>query len=161
MTDKIVSLKTLKKSLKDRKGKTVVFTNGCFDILHYGHVAYLQKAKALGDILIVGLNSDSSIRRIKGDKRPLNPQLDRGLVLSALECVDYIVIFSEPTPVKLIKSIRPDVLVKGKDWRVQEIAGAKEVLEQGGKVKTIALVKNRSTTGLIERILHSHAQKTN
>jgi len=156
MPDKIVTLATLTKILKNRRGKKVVFTNGCFDILHYGHVAYLQKARSLGDILIVGVNSDSSVRGLKGKNRPLTSQNDRMRVLAALACVDYVVLFHNPTPLRLIKVLRPDILVKGKDWAVASIVGAREVLEAGGKVRTISYIKNRSTTGIIEKILKQH-----
>lgn len=134
------------------RGKKVVFTNGCFDILHVGHVDYLSKAKAMGDILVVGLNSDSSVRRLKGACRPVNRQLDRAKVLSALGFVDYITIFGEGTPEKLIKILKPNVLVKGGDWRKKDIAGAGFVTSCGGKVATIKFVKGYSTTSTIKRI---------
>jgi D-beta-D-heptose 7-phosphate kinase/D-beta-D-heptose 1-phosphate adenosyltransferase len=133
-------------------GKKIVFTNGCFDILHAGHVRYLKKAKALGDVLVVGLNSDRSVRAIKGPARPVVGQKDRAEVLSALECVDYVSIFGEPTPVKLIKAVRPDVLVKGADWKVGEIAGSDFVDSYGGKTLTVRLVKGKSTSGIIDKI---------
>ena len=134
------------------KGKRIVFTNGCFDILHVGHVDYLSKAKALGDILVVGLNSDSSVRNIKGKNRPINNERDRAKVLSSLSSVDYVSIFSESTPQRLIKKLKPDVLVKGGDWEVARIAGSDFVRSYGGKVKSIPFVKGYSTTSLIKRI---------
>lgn len=134
------------------EGRRVVFTNGVFDILHRGHVEYLAKARALGDLLVVGLNSDASVKRIKGPQRPLNPQEDRAAVLAALACVDAVVIFDEDTPLRLIEHLVPDVLVKGADWKVEEIVGADVVLRNGGRVENIALVPGRSTTEIIKRI---------
>ncbi|MBI5805398.1 D-glycero-beta-D-manno-heptose 1-phosphate adenylyltransferase [candidate division TA06 bacterium] len=134
-------------------GKKVVFTNGVFDILHRGHVEYLQKARELGDLLIIGLNSDSSVRRIKGPKRPLCGQEDRAIVLSALACVDHIVLFDEDTPQKLIEALVPDILVKGADYSVEQIVGADIVLKNGGEVLPIELTPGRSTSGLIKKIL--------
>jgi len=123
--NKFVSLQRLKTILRSsRKKKTIVFTNGCFDIIHAGHVRYLKKAKSLGDFLVVGLNSDSSVKKIKGEKRPIVPQKERAEVLSGLEAVDYVVLFNEPTPTKLIEAVLPDVLVKGADWASHEIVGA-------------------------------------
>jgi len=135
-----------------RMGRTTVFTNGCFDILHAGHVTYLEEARRLGDCLVVGLNSDASIRRLKGPDRPVNPESDRARVLAALGCVDAVVLFDEDTPLELIKALGPDVLVKGADWTEEEIVGGAEVRAAGGRVVTIPLVANRSTTGIIERI---------
>jgi rfaE bifunctional protein nucleotidyltransferase chain/domain len=123
------------------KGKRIVFTNGCFDILHVGHVDYLSMARKMGDVLVIGLNSDSSVRKIKGKGRPVNSQLDRARVLSALEPVDYISIFGESTPEKLIKRLRPDILVKGGDWKLDNIVGGKFVRSCGGKVRRIPFVK--------------------
>ena len=134
------------------RGKKIVFTNGCFDIIHAGHVDYLEKAKALGDFLVVGLNSDDSIRRIKGSCRPINPQEYRKKVLEALKPVDLVVIFEEDTPERLIKEIRPDVLVKGGDWKIENIVGADFVMSYGGIVKTIEFVYDISTTKIIEKI---------
>lgn len=152
--NKIVSLNILKKILKSKHGgKTIVFTNGCFDILHYGHVRYLTAAKDQGDILIVGLNTDKSTRRLKGNSRPVNPQKDRAAVLSALQCVDYVILFDEDTPYKLIAALKPDILVKGSDWCKKKIIGRDVVLSRGGKVVTIPFVKNRSTTSIIKKIL--------
>ncbi len=131
----------------------VVFTNGCFDILHAGHAQYLEQAKALGDVLIVGLNSDSGIKRLKGDSRPIVPQDERSFLLASLESVDYVVVFDEDTPWDLIKLIQPDVLVKGGDWKEQDIVGSDIVLANGGKVLSLAFRDGLSTTGIIERIL--------
>ena len=132
------------------QGKKVVFTNGTFDLLHLGHVTYLQKAKKHGDVLVVGVNTDRSVKSYKGPKRPLNPEKDRIRVLAALKCVDYAALFSDPTPLNLIKKVKPHVLVKGADWKKSQIAGAKEVESWGGKVKRIALVPNRSTTRILK-----------
>lgn len=154
---KTVSLKKLKAELDaGRRKKKVVFTNGCFDIIHAGHVRYLKKARSLGDVLVVGLNSDSSVRSIKGETRPIVPQKERAEVLSALECVDYVVIFSDTTPLKLIDAIRPDVLAKGADWAAKDIVGGDVVKKGGGKVARITLVKGRSTTNIIRRVLELH-----
>jgi rfaE bifunctional protein nucleotidyltransferase chain/domain len=152
MRKKILTLHRLKNILQRSDAKRVVFTNGCFDILHYGHVAYLEKAKALGDILIIGLNSDASVRRLKGKARPINNETDRARVLAALACVDYVVLFSQGTPLELIKTLKPDVLVKGGDWDISCIVGAEEVLADGGKVCVIPYIKSRSTTGIIDKI---------
>ena len=129
-----------------------MFTNGCFDILHAGHVTYLEKARQLGDVLVVGVNSDNSVRRIKGPDRPINPEEDRLKVISALQAVDYVTLFSEDTPLRLIQTLRPDTLVKGADWKKDEIVGGREVQSWGGKVKQIALVPGRSTTRVIEKL---------
>ncbi len=133
-------------------GKKVVFTNGCFDILHAGHVTYLEMARKAGDCLIVGLNSDTSVRSIKGPKRPLTSQDDRARVLAALRCIDYVVLFDEDTPYRLICSLLPDVLAKGADWPADQIVGAEEVKNNGGRVVRIPLVDGASTTTIIERI---------
>ncbi len=138
-----------------KKKKKVVFTNGCFDLLHYGHIQYLKKAKALGDILVVGLNSDSSVKKLKGTGRPLVPEKERAEILSALEFVDYVTIFSEETPANLIRQVKPDILVKGGDYSLDEIVGRDFVQSCGGKVVTIPLVKGKSTTGLIRKIKNS------
>ena len=134
---------------KDRQqGRKVVFTNGCFDILHAGHVSVLEFSRSKGDVLVVGLNSDESVRRLKGPTRPVNKQADRALVLAALESVSYVCIFKEDTPYHLIKAIRPDVLVKGGDYKPSEIVGR----EFAGKVVRFALLKGRSTTGIIKKV---------
>jgi len=139
-----------------KKGKKVVFTNGCFDIVHAGHVRYLKKAGSLGDILVVGLNSDSSVKGLKGRARPIVPQGERAEVMAALEFVDYVVIFNEPTPLRLISVLKPDILVKGADWASHEIVGADVVKKRGGKVSRIRLLKGRSTTNIIKKILTLH-----
>ncbi|MBN1688479.1 MAG: D-glycero-beta-D-manno-heptose 1-phosphate adenylyltransferase [Candidatus Omnitrophica bacterium] len=146
-------LKSLGKALRTKK-KRIVFTNGTFDLLHLGHVTYLEKAKCYGDILIVGVNSDASVRSYKSPGRPLNPEKDRLDVLAALSCVDYVTLFSDPTPICLIQDLRPHVLVKGADWKKSQIAGAKEVESWRGQVKRIPLVKGHSTTQIIKKIKH-------
>lgn len=142
----------LVKELKDRR-KRIVFTNGCFDLLHVGHVKYLQAARSFGDILILGLNSDASIRRLKGEKRPLIGEIERAHLLAALDCVDYVVIFDEDTPLKLIEAIRPDVLVKGGDYTREGVVGHEVVESYGGRVELVEFVDGRSTSGIIEKIL--------
>jgi rfaE bifunctional protein nucleotidyltransferase chain/domain len=144
-------IKSISESLR-RRGKILVFTNGVFDILHYGHVDYLTKAKKMGDILIVGLNTDSSVRKFKGKNRPIQNEKDRARILDALKPVDYVVLFSEATPEKLIELIRPDILVKGADYKISEIVGAEFVKSRGGRVKRIKLQKGRSTTGIIRKM---------
>lgn len=138
-------------SLK-REGKVIVFTNGCFDIIHAGHVDYLQKARSLGDFLIVGLNSDSSVKKIKGCSRPINPQDQRKKVLEALKPVDMVIIFDEETPERLIKEIKPDILVKGGDWKVENIVGADFVMSYGGKVYTVDFIYDTSTTKIVQKV---------
>ena len=133
-----------------RQGHTIVFTNGVFDILHRGHVEYLARARKLGDILIVGLNSDASVRRLKGPSRPLQRQQDRAVVLLALRSVDYVVVFSGDTPDKLIQSVRPDILAKGADYKLSEIVGATFVKSYGGKVRRIRLTRGQSTSKIIK-----------
>lgn len=147
---KLKSLPSLKKIVENlkKKGKRIVFTNGCFDIIHSGHIKIFRKSKKLGDILIVGLNSDASVRRLKGMSRPIVNQAGRADVLSEMRCVDYIVIFDEDTPVEVIKNLKPDVLVKGGDYRTDEIVGRNFVK----KVVRIPLVKGVSTTNIIEKI---------
>lgn len=141
-------------------GKKIVFTNGCFDILHLGHITYLQKAKQLGDILIVGVNTDDSVRRLKGPSRPVNSDYDRALVLSALKSVDYTVLFEQDTPLELIKIIEPSVLVKGGDYTIDTIVGAKEVLATGGEVVTIDFVEGKSTTSIIKKLSSNSEQQS-
>lgn len=131
--------------------ETMVFTNGCFDILHAGHVQYLAEARALGDFLVVAINSDASVRRLKGPNRPLNHQDDRALVLRALKVVDYVLIFDEDTPYRLIWELEPLVLVKGGDWKPEEIVGADIVLKNGGIVKSLSFVAGHSTTAILEK----------
>lgn len=144
---------TIKEQLKiwRLENKKIVFTNGCFDILHKGHVEYLSTSKDLGDILIVGLNSDSSVKKLKGEERPINNQNSRAVILSALLFVDAVIYFDEDTPLNLIKSIKPDVLVKGGDYKKEDIVGYDFVTERGGEVKTIDLVKGYSTTNIIKK----------
>ncbi len=145
------ALKTIV-SLLRKRGGTVVFTNGCFDLLHYGHVKYLEEAKRKGDVLIVAINSDSSVRRIKGKNRPLVGQEDRLRTVAGLESVDYVTLFHEDTPLKIISLVKPHILVKGSDWNKADIVGKDFVLGYGGKVMTIKLVDGRSTTNLIKKI---------
>ena len=134
------------------KGAAVVFTNGCFDVLHAGHVRYLTKARAMGDFLVIGLNSDDSVRRLKGNGRPINTEDDRAEVLDALRAVDAVTIFDEPTAEALIAMVRPDVYVKGGDYTLETLPEAKIVQEYGGRVEFVPLVEGRSTTNVIERI---------
>ena len=156
--DKIVTLEDLAVRLgKVRKsGQTIVFTNGCFDIMHVGHVRYLGQARSQGDLLVVGLNSDSSVRAIKGDSRPIVGQDHRAELLASLACVDYVVPFEELDPLRLIQAIKPDVLVKGEDWAEDAIVGAEEVKSRGGKVVRISFVEETSTSGIIQTILKHH-----
>ena len=135
-----------------RQGRRVVFTNGCFDILHVGHATLLQQAKRLGDVLVVAVNSDRSVHALKGPGRPLVPQRDRATLLAALESVDYVTMFHEPTPARLIARLKPTVLVKGADWKGAEIVGREDVERSGGRVVRIPLVQGYSTTQLIARI---------
>jgi rfaE bifunctional protein nucleotidyltransferase chain/domain len=139
-----------------RVGKRIVFTNGCFDILHAGHVRYLQAAKSQGDVLVVGLNSDDSVKIIKDPQRPINPQNQRAEVLAGLWCVDYITIFDEPDPMQLILAIKPNVLVKGADWKEADIIGADIVKAAGGKVVRVEMVADISTSGIIECIVQRY-----
>ncbi len=140
----------------NRENKTIVFTNGCFDILHIGHIKLLQFAKNSGDILVLGLNSDSSIKRLKGDKRPIVCQEDRAEVLSAFECVDFISIFDEDTPCELISLLKPDVHVKGGDYDVNKIPEAQIIKSYGGKILRFEYIPNHSSTGIIEKILSAY-----
>tara|TARA_B100001113_G_scaffold96853_1_gene77792 strand:+ start:3295 stop:3783 length:489 start_codon:yes stop_codon:yes gene_type:complete len=134
------------------RGKSIVFTNGCFDIIHSGHIFILEQAKLKGDVLIVGLNSDSSIKNFKSSDRPVCSQHDRAYVLSSISCVDYIYIFDEDTPEKLIKDITPDVLVKGKDYEGRDIAGSKYMLENKKKIELIDIIEGKSTSSIISHI---------
>lgn len=151
---KIKKVAVLAKVLKKAKaaGKTIGFTNGCFDILHVGHVRYLKAAKHGCDILVVGVNSDSSVRRLKGKSRPLNPQNARTEVLASLDCVDYITLFGQDTPSKLIRALNPDVLFKGGDWKADEVVGGDHVRKNGGRVRIIPYVKGYSTTATIKKM---------
>lgn len=154
MRPKIKSLPELKKILKNlrAKNKRIVFTNGCFDLVHKGHIEYLKKAKSLGDILIIGLNSDASVRRLKGKGRPVTAQGDRAKILASLEFVDFVIIFNEDTPFNLIKELRPDVLVKGADWKKEDIVGRKTVESYGGKVRVVRYLKGYSTSKLLKNM---------
>ena len=158
----------MKQKIKDRrklagiikelraKGKRIVFTNGCFDLLHIGHVRYLEEAKALGDVLIVGVNSDTSVRKLKGPQRPILPEEERTEILSGLGCVDYVTLFGETDPLKLIASLHPDVLVKGGDWTKEQIVGKEVVERSGGEVVIIPFVGKASTSNLIDTILNRY-----
>jgi D-beta-D-heptose 7-phosphate kinase/D-beta-D-heptose 1-phosphate adenosyltransferase len=155
MKQKIKGKKELVRIISELKAKRkrIVFTNGCFDLLHIGHVRYLEQAKALGDVLVVGVNSDTSVRKLKGPKRPILPEEERAEILSGLGCVDYVTLFDEMDPLKLITSLRPDVLVKGGDWAEEQIVGRKVVERSGGEVVIIPFVGKASTSNLIETIL--------
>ena len=141
-----------------KRGQAIAFTNGCFDLIHAGHVSYLQKAKGNGRLLIVGLNSDRSVERIKGANRPIQNQQNRAAVLAALECVDYVTIFSEDTPYKLIDALRPDVLIKGADWKGKEVVGREVVEANGGKVEFIKYIEGQSTSQIMDKIIRSWAK---
>jgi rfaE bifunctional protein nucleotidyltransferase chain/domain len=154
----IESIKSIVARLKARR-KKVVFTNGCFDILHVGHIHYLRKAKSLGDILVVGLNTDRSVKQIKGEKRPIVPQKDRAEVLASLEFVDYVVFFDEPDPFSLVEKVKPTILVKGADWPKDKIIGGDVVEKAGGRVVRIPLVAGASSTGVIERIIQAYCRE--
>lgn len=143
---------SLENFLKTNKNKKIVFTNGCFDILHRGHVHYLNEAKKLGDVLLVGLNADESVHRLKGPTRPINNEADRKFVLENLKSVDHIEIFTEDTPLNLINKIKPSILVKGGDWKIEQIVGAKEVINNGGEVFSLDFVDGYSTTNTIKLI---------
>ena len=157
--DPLAKLVTAEYILKSTKApgqpRKTVFTNGCFDLLHRGHVDYLLRCKSLGSILVVGLNSDESVRRIKGEERPVNRERDRAFVLAALECVDFVLIFEQDTPLQLIRTVQPDVLVKGGDWPPESIVGGDEVRSRGGEVYSLPLLQGFSTTELIREIASS------
>lgn len=136
-----------------REGKRVIFTNGCFDILHAGHTRYLREAKKLGDVLVLALNSDSSVRSIKGEKRPIVPESERAEVVASLASVDYVTIFNELTPLELIEFLQPDVIVKGGDWAEKDIVGADTVRRWGGRVAIMPEIKGASTTNVIEKVI--------
>jgi D-beta-D-heptose 7-phosphate kinase/D-beta-D-heptose 1-phosphate adenosyltransferase len=154
----VLSWKEMKKEVEHLRenGSKIVFTNGCFDILHAGHVRYLNQAREAGDALILGLNSDSSVRKIKGEKRPIVPQEERAEVAASLKAVDYVTLFEETTPLNLIEFLKPDILVKGADWRPEDIVGSDQVLSWGGKVILIPVVAGASTTSIIEKILSTY-----
>jgi len=157
---KIFMLQELKDQIRSirKQGRKVVFTNGCFDLLHVGHIRYLQEARRLGDCLVVGLNSDGSVRRLKGKRRPLISQEERAHILSALDCVDYLVIFDELTPLNLLRKLKPDILVKGGDYKKSEVVGADLVESYGGRVALIPVVKGKSTSDIVERIVERYGK---
>jgi D-beta-D-heptose 7-phosphate kinase/D-beta-D-heptose 1-phosphate adenosyltransferase len=163
---KILSRKDLAKQVEalKKEGKRIIFTNGCFDILHIGHVKYLEQAKALGDILILALNSDASVRSIKGSSRPIVLQEERAYILASLEVVDYVIIFDEDTPLALIEDIEPDILVKGGDWDQETVVGGASVKQRGGRVVIIPQVRgtatdlSASTTSMINRIVKRYTE---
>ena len=140
-------------------GKKIVFTNGCFDLIHTGHIRYLAKAKTYGDILVVAVNSDSSVRLIKGEKRPINAEADRMETLAAVESVDFVTLFHDPDPYRIISELQPDVLVKGGDWPIEKIIGRDIVENRGGRVISVGYIEGASTTGIIERILKFYGKK--
>lgn len=148
---KVVSFNQISEELNNKRDKKIVFTNGCFDLLHVGHVRYLQEAKALGDILVVGANSDESVKKLKGPTRPVQNENDRAEILSALGAVDYVVIFTEETPEKLIHAVKPNVLTKGGDWKPETIVGGPFVMSYGGLVKSLQFVDGKSTTNIIAK----------
>ncbi|MEA5259290.1 D-glycero-beta-D-manno-heptose 1-phosphate adenylyltransferase [Arcicella aquatica] len=152
--DKVVTLNEVIERAENwqSEGKKIVFTNGCFDIVHLGHIDYLEKARNLGDKLILGLNTDASVKRLKGESRPVVNEYARSRMMAAFEFIDAVVLFDEPTPKELIEKVKPDILVKGDDYTIETIVGADFVIEKGGEVKTIPLVKGYSTTSLIEKI---------
>ncbi len=157
----ILDRKTLKRKLEilKKQGEKIAFTNGCFDILHVGHVRYLKKAKKTADILVLALNSDSSVRKIKGNKRPLVSQQERAEIMAALEFIDFVTIFNETTPLKLITLLRPDVLIKGGDWPEDKIVGREEIKKWGGKLTIIPEIKGKSTTNIIAKIRQVYYSK--
>ena len=155
ITSKLIEHKDIF-SLTAKRTDNLIWTNGCFDIIHAGHIAYLHECKKLGGQLIVGLNSDASVSRLKGPGRPVNPLQDRILHLAAFSFVDFILVYDEDTPLKWIQKVKPDILVKGGDYQVEDIVGYDEVIASGGQVLTIPLVPGRSTTALIERIKEKH-----
>lgn len=162
MKEKIKRREELYRIIEDlkAKGKRVVFTNGCFDLLHVGHINYLEKARSLGDILVVGLNSDLSVQAIKGPLRPILPERERAEILSGLWCVDYVTLFDEPTPLELISSLQPHILVKGGDWTKENIVGKEVVEGSGGEVVILPFVQGSSTTNIIETILRRYEKKS-
>lgn len=152
IAQKIISRDQWQKMAAIWQNKKVVFTNGCFDVLHLGHVTYLAEARTMGDLLVVGLNSDASVRRLKGPSRPINDEKARAMVLASLQCVDYVIIFDEDTPLDLIKTVKPNVLVKGGDYTIDTIVGASFVQQRGGIVRTIPLVEGYSTTDTVQKL---------
>lgn len=162
MQEKIKRKEDLQRIIEDlkAKGKRIVFTNGCFDLLHLGHIRYLEKAKSLGDILVVGVNSDRSVQSLKGLERPILPEEERAEILSGLECVDYITLFDELTPLELISSLQPHILVKGGDWAKETTVGREVVERSGGEVVILPFVEGSSTSNLIETILKRYEKRT-
>jgi D-glycero-beta-D-manno-heptose 1-phosphate adenylyltransferase len=160
MMNKILSWEKLKEKLDvvRQEGKKIVFTNGCFDILHVGHARYLNEARQAGDVLVLALNSDSSVRGLKGDKRPINPEADRAYVMASLAAVDYVVIFPEPTPLILIEYLKPDILVKGGDWKEEDIIGSDEIRTWGGKVLVMPETEGASSTDMIDKIIQVYSR---
>ncbi len=160
MSEKIFGREKLKEKVQalKREGKRIVFTNGCFELLHIGHVHYLSAAKAEGNILVVGVNSDRSVREIKGPRRPVMPENERAEVLASLACVDFVTLFDEPDPLVTIRTLMPDVLVKGADWEEDAIVGKNVVEANGGRVVRIPLTQGASTTGIIEKILTNYRE---
>jgi D-beta-D-heptose 7-phosphate kinase / D-beta-D-heptose 1-phosphate adenosyltransferase len=161
MNEKVKEKEDLEEILKDLRGKRkrIVFTNGCFDLLHIGHLRYLERAKALGDILVVGVNGDSSVQRLKGSERPIFPLVERMEILSGLACVDYVISFNEDTPLELISFLKPHVLVKGGDWTIDTTVGKEVVEGLGGEVVILPFVEGNSTTNIIETILQRYAKR--
>lgn len=155
---KLTTAEALAPILRDAQpaGRVVVFTNGCFDLLHPGHIQLLQAAKRLGDLLIVGLNTDASVRRLKGNGRPILAEHERAHMLVALDCVDYVVLFDEDTPIPLLDRLRPDVLVKGTDYRLDQVVGRELVESYGGRVELVPIVQGLSTTGIVDRVLRNY-----
>lgn len=159
--NKILTLQDLGTKLREwsKEGKKIVFTNGCFDIIHQGHIDYLAKAKDLGDILIIGLNTDQSVSTIKGKNRPIQDQESRAIILASMQFVDAIVYFSDPTPYELISSIQPDILVKGADYKPEEIVGYDIVKQKGGEIKTLTFLEGYSTTSIENKIIKDYKSK--
>ncbi len=160
-SQKIVGVRSLTTTLSRlrRQGKTIAFTNGCFDILHYGHIQYLRKAKNKDRILVLGLNSDKSIKKIKDPSRPIVPERERAEVLAALDCVDYITLFDEATPQSLIEKVKPDILIKGADWKGRDVVGSDVVKNRGGKVELARYDPRYSTTKIIDKTLKTCERK--
>jgi len=152
--NKLLERNALKDKLEElrKKGKKIAFTNGCFDILHVGHVRYLREAKKSADVLVLALNSDASVRSIKGEKKPLVPEKERAEILAALEFIDFVIIFPELTPLELINYLKPDILIKGGDWPEEKVVGREEIKKWGGRMKIIPEIKGKSTTNIVEKI---------
>lgn len=160
MKNKILSWEAVKEEVERRRrqNEKIAFTNGCFDILHLGHVRYLREARRKGDLLILALNSDASVRAIKGERRPLLPEAERAEVVASLESVDYVTLFNDTTPLRLIEYLRPDVLVKGGDWKEETVVGRDAVLSWGGEVVLVPFVEGASTTNIVAKILHVYGR---